>query len=459
MGRMWSRGIIAAIVAGCAGLPPGNSPLDSRVAAALERRGLGTDALRVVDFERRTPSEGRGEHLDELRTRPDFAVQMNKALIGFVEVKAPGKGADPRKFEDKHDKEQWDKLKALPNLIYTDGNALSLWQNGSLVGDIVKFDGDIETSGAKLGAPASLLLLIQDFLSWQPIAPKGPKELAAVAARLCRYLRDEVIEQLGVRNARLSGLKEDWKALAWVAEHRFPKDFGLKLQLLLQDEREKDVRERLKQIRDALQTRQTAANDLKKVEDRLEAEHAGSTGLAAARDKLKAAQAELNTKSRPVLDQLTGWNEPPAAGSTVREIFEREGEARFRELEAAARPVPRDIWLVLAPRSQRERLPLQPVCRGRLGTLFARHRTGRSRLAGPTRARQHLARPHQHRLRQPRELGHVDAVGAVGRARRHLVQEHDLALPLLDPHRMADQAGKPCRQRGQLVVPRGRCQE
>ncbi len=151
--------------------------------------------------------------LSELRTRPDFAVQMNKALIGFVEVKAPGKGADPRKFKDKHDKEQWDKLKALPNLLYTDGNALSLWRNGSLVGEIVKLDGDIETSGAKLGAPTSLLPLIDDFLSWQPIPPKGPKELAAVAARLCRYLRDEVIEQLGIKNAKLSDLKEDWKAL------------------------------------------------------------------------------------------------------------------------------------------------------------------------------------------------------------------------------------------------------
>jgi hypothetical protein len=151
--------------------------------------------------------------LSDLRTRPDFAVQMNKALIGFIEVKAPGKGADPRKFKDKHDKEQWDKLKALPNLVYTDGNALSLWRNGSLIGDVVRFDGDIETSGAKLGAPTSLLPFVQDFLSWQPIAPKGPKELAAVAARLCRYLRDEVIEQLGIKNAKLSDLKEDWKAL------------------------------------------------------------------------------------------------------------------------------------------------------------------------------------------------------------------------------------------------------
>lgn len=151
--------------------------------------------------------------LAALRTRPDFAVNLNKALIGFIEVKAPGKGADPRKFKDRHDKEQWDKLKALPNLLYTDGNALSLWRNGVLAADIVKFDGDIEESGSKLGAPATLMPLIADFLSWQPIPPKGAKELAAVAARLCRYLRDEVIEQLGIKNARLSELKEDWQAL------------------------------------------------------------------------------------------------------------------------------------------------------------------------------------------------------------------------------------------------------
>jgi hypothetical protein len=151
--------------------------------------------------------------LAELRTRPDFAAHMNKALIGFVEVKAPGKGADPRKFKDKHDKEQWDKLKALPNLLYSDGNGFSLWRNGGLVGEVVKLTGDIETSGATLAAPASLLTLVQDFLGWQPIPPKGPKELAAVAARLCRYLRDEVIEQLGIKNAKLSDLKEDWKAL------------------------------------------------------------------------------------------------------------------------------------------------------------------------------------------------------------------------------------------------------
>lgn len=179
------------------------NPLEQLFAALSVECGYATGALTLI-----------GEKsMSELRTRPDFAAQLNKALIGFIEVKAPGKGADPRKFKDKHDKEQWEKLKALPNLLYTDGNAFSLWRNGGLIGEIVKLAGDIETSGAKLSAPASLLPMLGDFLNWQPIPPKGPKELAAVAARLCRYLRDEVVEQLGIKNAKLSALKDDWKAL------------------------------------------------------------------------------------------------------------------------------------------------------------------------------------------------------------------------------------------------------
>ena len=151
--------------------------------------------------------------LSEMRTRPDFAVQVRGALNGFIEVKAPGKGADPRRWKAGHDKEQWDKLKALPNLLYTDGNSFSLWRDGVLVGAIVTLDGGIADAGAKLAAPPTFHALICEFLSWKPIAPKGANELARVSARLCRFLRDEVIEQLGAKNAKLSELKDDWKAL------------------------------------------------------------------------------------------------------------------------------------------------------------------------------------------------------------------------------------------------------
>ena len=179
------------------------NPIEQLFAALAAEIGLPIGAVTLV-----------GEKsLAELRTRPDFAVQVQKALIGFIEVKAPGKGADPRKFKDKHDKEQWDKLKALPNLLYTDGNAFSLWRDGVLVGQIVKFSGDIEMSGSKLVAPDPFLPLINDFLAWQPIAPKSVKELARISARLCRFLRDEVIEQLAIKNGPLTELKEDWRAL------------------------------------------------------------------------------------------------------------------------------------------------------------------------------------------------------------------------------------------------------
>lgn len=153
--------------------------------------------------------------LAEMRTRPDYAVKVKNALVGFIEVKAPGKGADPRKWKTGHDKEQWDKLKALPNLLYTDGDSFSLWRDGALVGQIVHLDGGVEHAGAKLSAPPTFLPLLNDFLTWKPIAPKGANELARVSARLCRFLRDEVLEQLNAseKNTKLTDLKDDWKAL------------------------------------------------------------------------------------------------------------------------------------------------------------------------------------------------------------------------------------------------------
>lgn len=151
--------------------------------------------------------------LSDIKTRPDFAVTVSKALVGFIEVKAPGKGADPRRFDNEHDKDQWDKLKSLPNLLYTDGNAFSLWRDGKLEGAIVRLEGNVESAGAKLAAPATLLPLISDFLRWAPIPPKTAKQLAEVSARLCRLLRDEVVEQMALGSPALTGLAQDWRKL------------------------------------------------------------------------------------------------------------------------------------------------------------------------------------------------------------------------------------------------------
>jgi Type ISP C-terminal specificity domain/N-6 DNA Methylase len=149
----------------------------------------------------------------DLKSRPDYAVTAQGALVGFVELKAPGTGADPRKFTRPHDKEQWKRLRSLPNLLYSDGNGFGLFQNGELVGKVLVLDGDIESSGSKLGTVPGLQSLFESFLAWKPIPPKSAKELAKTTARLCRLLRDEVSEQLVLKSPGLTGLAKDWRHL------------------------------------------------------------------------------------------------------------------------------------------------------------------------------------------------------------------------------------------------------
>jgi len=179
------------------------APFEQFVADLAELCGFVRNAVAVI-----------GESsISDLKTRPDYAITANSALIGFVELKAPGKGCDPRRFRDLHDREQWEKLQSLPNLIYTDGNGFSLWHDGELAGSIVSLGGDIETSGSKLEAPPGLLGLFEGFLRWEPIPPRSAKELARVSARLCKLLRDEVTEQLALGSEGLTALAKDWRKL------------------------------------------------------------------------------------------------------------------------------------------------------------------------------------------------------------------------------------------------------
>ena len=151
--------------------------------------------------------------LASLHTRPDYAITVKGALVGFVELKAPGKGADPRRMKGAHDKAQWQRLQSLPNLIYADGNEFSLWRNGELAASLVRLDGDIETSGDKLAPGHDLQALFDFFFGWNPIAPATAKELAEVSARLCRLLRDEVAEALAEKSDALTTLAADWRDL------------------------------------------------------------------------------------------------------------------------------------------------------------------------------------------------------------------------------------------------------
>ena len=92
------------------------SEIEALVASLAELAGLPRGSIVAV-----------GEtSLAELKTRPGYAITRGNTLIGFIEVKAPEKGADPRRFHEEHDKERWAKLRPLPNLIYTDGNGFNV---------------------------------------------------------------------------------------------------------------------------------------------------------------------------------------------------------------------------------------------------------------------------------------------------------------------------------------------
>ncbi|NOT60917.1 MAG: N-6 DNA methylase, partial [Acidobacteria bacterium] len=179
------------------------APLEKLIVAFAEMCGVPAKEIAAV-----------GETaLNELKTRPDYAVTIRHTLVGFIEIKAPGKGADPRRFKNQHDKQQWEKLQSLPNLLYTDGNEFSLWRNGELTGAIIRLTGDLESAGAALTAPASLQGLFEDFFRWQPISPTNAHQLAEISARLCRLLRDEVTEQLALESTALTALATDWRKL------------------------------------------------------------------------------------------------------------------------------------------------------------------------------------------------------------------------------------------------------
>lgn len=186
------------------------APLEILIPGIAELCGLPAGSVFLVP---ETP-------MPELAIRPDFAVMRRRGradeLIGFIEIKAPGKGADPRRFTDAHDKRQWEKLKALPNLIYTDGNEFSVWHDGELQADedmpgVVRLSGDLHTAGTGLTAPRSLLSAFQSFLNWSPIPPRNARELARISARLCRLLRDETLDRLAAKDAQVAALRADWR--------------------------------------------------------------------------------------------------------------------------------------------------------------------------------------------------------------------------------------------------------
>ena len=153
--------------------------------------------------------------------KPDYAVHLNKLLAGYVELKAPGVGANPGRFGG-HNLEQWKRFRAVPNLLYCDGNDWGLYRDGKPEGKIVRLSGDIAAEGRKAIGPEdthAVERLLRDFLLWRPIIPtdrKGKVELkgfATLLAPLCRMLRDDVTDALQDPKSPLVQLAKDWRQL------------------------------------------------------------------------------------------------------------------------------------------------------------------------------------------------------------------------------------------------------
>jgi hypothetical protein len=155
-------------------------------------------------------------HLSEHKVRPDIAIYVDGLICGYVELKAPGLGADAPKLKGEHNKKQWEKLKGLPNLIYTDGREWALYRTGERPDGqpIVRLYDDPTTKGkaaAIKGDAEALERLFRSFLGWRPIVPHAPAGLAKYLAPLARFLRSEVENALSISGSAIELLANEWR--------------------------------------------------------------------------------------------------------------------------------------------------------------------------------------------------------------------------------------------------------
>ena len=115
-----------------------------------------------------------------------------------------------------HNKKQWQKLKGLPNLIYTDGQEWALYRSGERPDGqpIVRLHDDPTTKGKAATTKddaAALGRLFRDFLGWQPSVPHKPTPLAQYLAPLTRFLRSEVESALATSGSPVDLLANEWR--------------------------------------------------------------------------------------------------------------------------------------------------------------------------------------------------------------------------------------------------------
>lgn len=136
----------------------------------------------------------------------------------------PGAGVDPERFTG-HDARQWERLRDLPNLLYTNGTTWRLYRDGQLHGEVVHLTGGpLAEAGPALAPGEGFEALLRAFLAWHPAPITNVAALVRAIAPLIRLLRGEVVDQIAAEHAALAaggavddqpslGLARDWRTL------------------------------------------------------------------------------------------------------------------------------------------------------------------------------------------------------------------------------------------------------
>lgn len=160
--------------------------------------------------------------LPDLSVRPDYAVNVAGARAGYIELKQPVFGVPSawKKKPDDHDRKQWDKLKLLPNVLYSDGENFARFRFGKLQGRVAKLQPRLDHASSKFHAVDSeFYQIVTQFLRWEPEQPRSLEDLVRLVANLCRLLRDDVTVELHREKTGASAeqtftqLATDWRQL------------------------------------------------------------------------------------------------------------------------------------------------------------------------------------------------------------------------------------------------------
>ncbi|WP_194244256.1 type ISP restriction/modification enzyme [Nonomuraea phyllanthi] len=159
-------------------------------------------------------------HLLKSGVIPDFGVDVGDQLVGFLELKAPGRGVPPECRLTKAEERQYKALMDLPNVVYTDGTTWAHYTYGVLDYKATLV-GDLRHAGPDLYAEseADLLALIGTFLRWPASQPPSLRVLIRTLAHLCRLMRAEIQELLEaeqhkpVRERHFTKLADEWRML------------------------------------------------------------------------------------------------------------------------------------------------------------------------------------------------------------------------------------------------------